>query len=138
MLSKHPCSASIDSFGVRVILPPVSVAQGPLLSRGACVLVSPAIKSPKMYEKGQVQAIGLQSFVSCPRMSMLGHYSQAKLHHLIALTNPNLTSRVCYILKDPLQRNLLTACKVLRSIFLLKGIIHRQCSKDYLNSELRK
>lgn len=54
MLSKHPCSASIDSFGVRVILPPVSVAQGPLLSRGACVLVSPAIKSPKMYEKGQV------------------------------------------------------------------------------------
>lgn len=51
MLSKHPRRASIDCFGVRASLTPVSVAQGPFLSLGACVLVSPGIKSPKMYEK---------------------------------------------------------------------------------------
>lgn len=113
----------MDHCGGRASLPPVTVTQGPFLSVDSCVLVSPAIKSPKMYEKGQVQPIGLQSFVCCYRMS--GHYSQVKLHWLHCPHRSQLTSQSILWLKRQIIEELV---KVLRSIFLFKVIIRKGLS----------
>lgn len=117
---------SIHHFGVS--LPPVCVTQESVPSFGACLL-----NHPKYMKRSRYRPYSYHPFLSCSRMSMLGHYSKSKMHQHYCLHKflPNIQC-ILWLKK---HREIL---EVLRRIFLFKGIICRKCSQDYLKNELRK